>query len=356
VGELLDQRPAAEATDRLRTPVVRRRSGARQRFERFPPGLSSERPIRPGVSDTGPVIHRALLYDGEADFVSGTTDVIDGALDRDEPVLVALPTEHLDQVRDRIGSPDVTWVDMTCEGRNPGRILPAVLTAFEAANRGRPVTMIGEPMWPGRTAEEYSAAVAHEALINLAFDGRAVTVVCPYDAGSLSPRALADARRTHPEVGDTTGYRSSADYADPVTVARDANRQLSPVPAEARSMPIIVLADLLVARQLVTTQCRLARMDGGRGRRFTLAVHEACANALIHGDGVAELFVWRSDADLVAEVRSPATLVDPLAGRRAAPVDAIRGRGLILINEICDVVQLAGDETGTTIRMRLAIR
>jgi MEDS: MEthanogen/methylotroph, DcmR Sensory domain/Histidine kinase-like ATPase domain len=296
------------------------------------------------------------MYDGEADFVTGTTDVIGGALAAEQPVLVALPTEHLDQVRARMRSVDVTWVDMTREGRNPGRILPAVLTAFERANPGRPVTMIGEPIWPGRTAEEYSAAVAHEALINLAFDGRAVTVVCPYDAGSLSPRALSDARRTHPEVGDNTGYHSSADYADPVTVARDANRHLSPVPPDARTMPIIVMADLLVTRRLVTTQCRLVRMDGERGRRFTLAVHEACANALIHGGGVAELFVWRAAAELVAEVRSPAALVDPLAGRQAVPVDAIRGRGLGLINEICDVVQLAGDETGTTIRMRLAIR
>ncbi|HEX9499900.1 MAG TPA: MEDS domain-containing protein, partial [Mycobacterium sp.] len=45
---------------------------------------------------------------------------------------------------------------------------------------------------------EYPACVQHEALINMAFEGRGLTILCPYDTAHLGPRALVDARMTHP--------------------------------------------------------------------------------------------------------------------------------------------------------------
>ncbi len=189
----------------------------------------------PGLLAAAHPIHRALVYRDVDEFVTLTARVIHGALAAGQPVLAALPTTHLRLVREALQSDggDVRWIDMSAEGRNPGRILPAVLTAFEDEHAGATVTMIGEPIWPGRNANEYAAALAHEALINVAFAGHELSVVCPYDAAGLTPDAMHDAHRTHPEILDRRGTRASEDYGDPVAVAAEATARLSDPSPEA---------------------------------------------------------------------------------------------------------------------------
>ena len=83
-------------------------------------------------------------------------------------------------------------------------ILPSVLHAFAGGHAG-PVRIVGEPIWAGRTDVEYPACVVHEALINNAFAGRDLAVLCPYAVGALPPPVLADAERTHPELWGLAG-------------------------------------------------------------------------------------------------------------------------------------------------------
>ncbi|OXM59002.1 MEDS domain-containing protein, partial [Amycolatopsis vastitatis] len=90
----------------------------------------------------------------------------------------------------------VRLLDMTAAGRNPGRIIPGVLRAFADTHAEQAVRIIGEPIWPARTDDEYPACVQHEALINHAFTGRDVTILCPYDTQNLAPEVLADAEAT----------------------------------------------------------------------------------------------------------------------------------------------------------------
>ena len=65
-------------------------------------------------------------------------------------------------------------------GRNPARILPWVLRAFARRPPG-PVRIIGEPIFVGRAEAELGPCVQHEALINVAFAGGPVAILCPYD-------------------------------------------------------------------------------------------------------------------------------------------------------------------------------
>lgn len=302
------------------------------------------------------LVHRALLYRGTDELVTLTAREIHTALAAERPVLAALPTAHLALVQDALlGDGDlVEWVDMTRAGRNPGRILPAVLTAFDDAHEDRPVTMIGEPIWPGRTANEYAAALAHEALINVAFAGHPVTVVCPYDVDGLSQQTLHDAERTHPDVMDRMGSRASEAYADPLDVVAETSARLSPPAADAVALQVNRLDELRAARQLLRGQARAAGLTDDESDRFTLASHEAIANALTHGGGRAEVQLWRDGDELVCQVSSPAGFGDLLAGRRLPPATATSGRGLVMVNEMCDLVQLAATPHGATIQMRTA--
>lgn len=50
--------------------------------------------------------------------------------------------------------------------------------------------MINEPTWASRSDVEYPACVQHEALINNAFTGRDLAVLCPHDESRLDPAGL----------------------------------------------------------------------------------------------------------------------------------------------------------------------
>jgi MEDS: MEthanogen/methylotroph, DcmR Sensory domain len=91
----------------------------------------------------------------------------------------------------------------------------------------RHVRLIGEPIWPSRTALEYPKCVQHEAFINLAFQGRPVTILCPYDAAQIDPDVLHDAERTHPVLSENGKRRVSTTY-DPARAIARTNRPLPP--------------------------------------------------------------------------------------------------------------------------------
>jgi anti-sigma regulatory factor (Ser/Thr protein kinase) len=85
-----------------------------------------------------------------------------------------------------------------------------------------------------------------------------------------------------------------------------------------------------------------------------LAVTEAASNAVRHGGGSGTLRIWSEAEHLVFDVQSSKPLSDPLAGRLQPSPDSVNGRGLTLINHVCDLVRLHGSRLGTTIRMWLA--
>ncbi|SCF93696.1 MEDS: MEthanogen/methylotroph, DcmR Sensory domain [Streptomyces sp. DconLS] len=185
--------------------------------------------------------HPALFYGGPRAYLDGTVPFVRAAPAAGEPVAVAVPGEKLALIRDALGAEreEVRFLDMREAGRNPGRIIPGVLCAFADAQppclRTR---IIGEPVWAGRDRAEYPACVQHEALINAAFRGRQVTILCPYDTAALHPRALADARTTHPVVIEGAEQRPGAAYDPEGAVARH-NLPLPPAPPPAPgcSMP-----------------------------------------------------------------------------------------------------------------------
>ena len=81
------------------------------------------------------------------------------------------------------------------------------------------------------------------------------------------------------------------------------------------------------------------------------AVNEVVTNSLCHGEGRARVNFWTEPAAVVCEVRDRGWIRDPLAGRIAPAPDRVSGRGLWLVNQLCDLVQLRSSPAGTTVRM-----
>lgn len=298
-------------------------------------------------------VHPALFYRGEQAYVAGTVPFVMAGLETGEPVAVAAPPDRLELVRAALGgrADDVWFVDMTQDGRNPGWIIPGVLRRFADAHAGARVRIIGEPVWRGRSSVEYPACVQHEALINAAFDGRAVTILCPYDADGLGRHVLDDARATHPLVIDDNSETPSAAYSPETAVAR--YNQALPVPPGAGMFVFEGSGELSAVREYAVRYGRETGLVEGRLNDLALAVAELTTNSVIHGAGGGTLRIWAEDERIVCEVHDAGRLVDPLAGRRPQAPSAPGGRGLLLVNHIADLVRVHTGDPGTTIRFYL---
>jgi anti-sigma regulatory factor (Ser/Thr protein kinase) len=298
--------------------------------------------------------HPALLYRGSDEYLAGTLPFIRAGLESEEPVAVAVPGPNLAVLRAELGEDAgrVRLIDMTEAGRNPGRIIPAVLRAFADAHpRGR-VRIIGEPIWPSRTETEYPACVQHEALINLAFQGRPVTILCPYDVERLPAHVLLDAEVTHPVLEEGGRRWASTAYAPRRLVDR-YNRPL-PDPVGATSLPF-VSETLVEPRRLAVATALKAGLATDRVADLELVVSELATNSVVHGGGGGTFTVWREDDRLVIEVRDSGRLTDPLAGRRPAAPTVPGGRGLLMVNLLADLVRMHSTAQGTAVRVWFAL-
>jgi anti-sigma regulatory factor (Ser/Thr protein kinase) len=303
---------------------------------------------------TAAFMHIGLLYRDRRDYLEGIIGYIKAGLSAGEPVMAAVPTDNLKLLREELrevrGGSSVVTHDMTVAGRNPGRILPGVLLAFAAAHAGRRVRIVGEPIWAGRSPVEYPACVQHEALINSAFADLDATILCPYDVSQLSPEAVWDARRTHPFLENWEGGSASSEYVDPTVVVGDFNRPLPPRPKRARVLGIAP-SDLPGLRRFVGAQGAQAGLSGSRIADLMLAVNELATNSIVHAGGAGTLAIWFDSGQVVCEVADGGHLSDPLAGRMPAPVDQPGGRGLVLVQQLCDLVRVYTRPGATTIRI-----
>jgi anti-sigma regulatory factor (Ser/Thr protein kinase) len=300
------------------------------------------------------LVHEALMYEGLDEFLDGTSAFVDDGLRAGETVVVAVPEPRLSALRERLGGPTdrLEFMDMAELGRNPARIIPALRQAL-SAHPGQRLRWVGEPVWPGRRPCENVEGERHEALLNVAFEGAPVAILCPYDVGGLDPAVLVGAQRTHPVLHASGRRWDSVLYGDPCTVAQAAAHPLDPVPAAAAERAID--HDLHGLRRFVRDRAAGTGLDGARLDDLLLAANEAAANTLLHGGGRGILRMWHGDEEVVCEIADAGQLDDPLAGRHVPDPGQPGGRGLWLMNQLCDLVEMRPAPHSLTLRLHMAL-
>jgi anti-sigma regulatory factor (Ser/Thr protein kinase) len=113
--------------------------------------------------------------------------------------------------------------------------------------------------------------------------------------------------------------------------------------------------ELSQVRALVLEHARTAGLTEARANDLVLAVSEVAANTVRHTQSHGTLTIWHDADEIVCEMHDGGTIADPLAGRRRPAPDALAGHGLWLVHQVCDLVELHSGESGTTIRMHMAI-
>jgi anti-sigma regulatory factor (Ser/Thr protein kinase) len=300
-----------------------------------------------------PFRHVALIYRGADDMVARTLPFLRKAVREGAATLVATSAEKCERLRDALGADaaGVEFHDMARAGANPARIIPLWLD-FAARNPDRPLRGVGEPIWAERSDGELVECVHHEGLLNLAFgEQRDFELICPYDEESLPAELLAEARRTHPVIEGPDGEIDSTSYVGPNGSPFDGPMPLPPATAGQFDYSFDELSRL---RRMVTDRALAAGLSSERAMDLALAVHELATNSIRHGGGSGRLMWWEEDGAFVCEVKDEGVLTEALVGRVPPPAGSLGGRGLWLVNQLCDLVQIRSGKGPNRIRVRMA--
>jgi anti-sigma regulatory factor (Ser/Thr protein kinase) len=311
------------------------------------------------IDDTGRRFHHAtLFYEGEHGFLEGTVPFVTQAVAKEEPVLVAVAPRKIEQLRQALGADAerVHFVDMRVLGSNPARIIPAWRRFLaDHAPDEHAVRGIGEPIWAGRSDAELTECQRHESLLNAAFDGgQAWRLLCPYDLDALDDHVIEAARRSHPFLEQDGDSRRS----DAFLTTDEASGPFDGVLPDPLAEPEELAfgdRELDAVRRFVSRGATDASLDDARTKDLVLAVNELATNSLCHGGGAGTLRMWTEADALLCEVQDSGHMTEPLVGRIAPTPGQHTGRGLWVVNHLCDLVQIRSTPTGCVVRVHMRL-
>ncbi|HEY1853339.1 MAG TPA: sensor histidine kinase [Solirubrobacterales bacterium] len=299
------------------------------------------------MAERGEIHHEAFFYADPDEYLAGTVPFVREGIEAGEAVLVALPREKRELVRDALGADAelANFAAMEEMGRNPGRLLSA-WTDFALANPSAGTRGLGEPAWAGRSAAALEECGRHEALLNLPIaDSQPVALLCPYDAAGLDDEVLIGAERCHLAV---SGRERSASYDAGEDVF--AGRLERPAGEFVETVFGFDAATLHSVRRLVFAEAARAGLETARAGDLVLAASEIATNSIRHGGGTGVLQIWRREDEVICDFRDSGRIVDPLAGRLRPGFEQVEGRGLWVANQLCDLVQIRWDD-GNVVRL-----
>jgi anti-sigma regulatory factor (Ser/Thr protein kinase) len=294
-------------------------------------------------------VHRAFLYRDDTEWLDEIVPFLREAVIAGDPALAAVSNRRIELLREALGA-DASMVELVsieAVGKNPGRIMSLWYDFAEQHAPSQHMRAVGEPVWPDRRADEVAECHRHEQLLNVALDGRDLELVCPYDTTNLADDVIESALRSHPVVG-TTGRSAPSDaYALDVSLAGD----LVPPPAGATSIGFDIQT-LRARRNLVESEASRLLLASARSADLALAVSEVMTNSLLYARG-GVLTWWAEPGRFVCEIRDGGRLTDAMVGRRRPAADAPRGRGVWMVHQMCDLVQIRSSDDGTTVRLTM---
>ena len=302
--------------------------------------------------------HEMYPYQGDGEFLSGALAFIEDAQAGRELVLVAVGESKERMLRAELEgtatAASVSFLDTSALGRNPARLIPAWQDWIaKRASDGHPVRGISESSWTDRSVAEAGELHYHEWLLNLAFaTSPGWWLLCPYDAAVLEPAVLEAAGRCHPLVLTEGAHGPSAAFVD----GPYAPTELSS-PCDPNQEFGFRAGELAAVRAKVAACAAQHGLEGPRLRELLIAVTEVASNSIKYGGGQGTLRTWAEESVLVCEFHDSGLIEDPLIGRVRPTLDQIGGRGMWLVQQLCDLVQIRSTpEAGTTVRLHLSLR
>ncbi|MGN9784212.1 anti-sigma factor RsbA family regulatory protein [Nonomuraea sp. ZG12] len=305
--------------------------------------------------DSGePLEHVAVPYGSDEGFRNLAVPRIRQALaDRRQVLVVAraalrgLLAEALGDDHDRVDERDPeSWYT------HPQRTLA---TCHDYA-QGRRTLLVGEPLWAGRSEIETREWIRYESVINTALAGVHATALCFYDVRTAPEIALRHARMTHPLLYGETGRLPSPHFVRPDRLVLNGDRAPLPEPAGEVRATRFTARSLKELRDTVTGYAHSAGMTGDLAASLVLSVSEIAANSIEHGAGHGQVRMWTSGTGVVCEISdSGGPLEDPLPGYIPPEPESLRGYGLWISRQLCDLVELRSQDGMVRVRLHMRL-
>ncbi len=259
------------------------------------------------------------------------------------PVVLGSP-EEIRTVRARCGAvaESLVGIDLSLAGRNPGRLLPALqhVLAEHPFRRVVCIALQFRADLPRAVTQEFAL---HCLLLCLPeFASWNCQLICAYDIDGLHRELIHAIETSH---GVPAGEPQMM-----IDQARAAPLPLRPSGSEELGVDRTTLSAL---RGFIRGRTVAAGLTDQRADDLVYAVNEAVTNSICHGEGRARVSIWYEHQTVICEVRDRGWIRDPLAGRSTPRADRTSGRGLWLVNQLCDFVQLRSSAAGTTLRMHV---
>jgi anti-sigma regulatory factor (Ser/Thr protein kinase) len=308
----------------------------------------------PEAPDSADFVHAALFYRTQAEFTSGVLPFVAAGAKAGVPVVVASQGRNLELLHARLDGLDerVAFADLATFSPNPGRLL-AWMQQVTEQHHGRAVRYVHEAAWRSRRPEEIDEVIRHEGLINQIASNWQVSVLCPYDL-ALGGDVIAGVECTHPVVVRGGDRLASPSYDPRVRVPASCDRPLGDPPA--RAAVLAYRDDLARVRAFITGHADRAGLPDRRVQDLVIAVGELAANTLAHTSGRGQLSIWATPKEIICQVHDSGHIEDPLTGRlRPDPADLGGGRGLWVVNQVCDLVQIRSRRSDTQIRVHMRL-
>ncbi|KAB1934489.1 ATP-binding protein [Micromonospora sp. ALFpr18c] len=119
------------------------------------------------------------------------------------------------------------------------------------------------------------------------------------------------------------------------------------------TMAYRVATDLRALRAFVCAGALARGLPPERVDLLALAVSELATNTLQHTTGGGQVRLWAEAGHLFCDIvdQGPTRSF----GRAMPAAEAVRGRGLAIVEQVCDEVAVFGTPEGTVVRIRLGL-
>ena len=307
--------------------------------------------------------HTAVRHSAPEELTDALLPFVESALQSGDRVFVNLGADGCDRLRDAVGADAerIRWTDSSTWHPHPSRRLRAIqdLVDEEAPVSGALGRMlfIGQCPFDSADPDLVTEWERFDAVLNHALGGAPADMVCAYDAVTLPAEVIARVPSAHSHLaaddGTTGGPSVSAEYVEPEDYLLAHQIELAPLPSGAARVRGRVKPS--EARALVRAVVRPDdAVSRARIEDLVVAASEIVTNAWNARATSVDFACWHADGEIGIQVDDDGPgLTDPLAGYRRPDMTATGGRGLWIVRQLADLVQIASGSHGTSVRARI---
>lgn len=303
--------------------------------------------------------HTGLAFRDADQFVAAAAPYLRRGVEGGEAVIAVASKRNLAALQSELGSQarHVDFFDNADWYDSQARTLHRYLRYWNERNETgwKPLRILGEPTNAAHGEEDARRWTAFESGINDLIRSMPVRMLCAYDL-SIQANTLQNLEVSHPHIAHGESTRASSGYIDPQSFS--AARAALPLPVPRAG----VLSAPFNGATLGELRAALARFAAthalSRATKIDLfvAIGEAVANAVSHGGGEGTLRIWRDDREIVADVIAYEGRFENVMHGYFPPAQfAESGRGLWVIRQICEWVEIRPRESGSIVRMHFRL-